>query len=90
MVSVARNETFYDSHEVAASAQLYTLAADIQDAIGLLEANQRKVYKLSREQGLKITDIAEELSISPNAVRGLLNTAIESIHEYILNKGHSL
>ena len=90
VVSVVRNESFYDTDEVPANARLYTLAADIQDAIGSLPADQRRVYELNREQGLKITDIAEELSLSPNAVRGLLNTAIESIHEHILNKGHSL
>jgi RNA polymerase sigma factor (sigma-70 family) len=90
VVSVVRNESFYETTEEPSTARLYTLAADIQDAIGSLPADQRKVYELNREQQLKITDIAEELSISPNAVRGLLNTAIESIHEYISNKGHTL
>jgi RNA polymerase sigma factor (sigma-70 family) len=90
VVSVVRNESFYDTDEVPANAQLYALAADIQDAIGSLPPDQRRVYELNREQRLKITDIAEELSLSPNAVRGLLNSAIESIHEYVLNKGHSL
>jgi len=89
LISVVRNESYYDNHEVSDTAQLYALAADIQDAIGLLGPDQRKVYKLNREQGMKISEIAEELSLSPNAVRGLLNGAMESIHEHVLNKGHN-
>lgn len=89
IISVVRNESYYENHEVSETMQLYTLAADIQDAIGLLGSEQKKVYKLNREQGLKISEIAEELSLSPNAVRGLLNGAMESIHEHVINKGHN-
>ena len=89
VISVVRNEFYYD-HEVPDTMQLYTLAADIQDAIGHLGPDQKKVYRLNREQGMKISEIAEELSLSPNAVRGLLNGAMESIHEDVINKGHNL
>ena len=89
VISVVRNECYYENNEVSDTMQLYTLAADIQEAIGLLGPEQKKVYRLHREQGLKISEIAEELSVSPNAVRGLLNGAVESIHEHIVSKGHN-
>ena len=89
VISVVRNEFYYDEREVPETMQLYNLAADIQDAIGHLGPDQKKVYKLNREQGMKISEIAEELSLSPNAVRGLLNGAMESIHEHVINKGHN-
>ena len=90
VISLVRNESYYDNHELSDTTQLYTLAADIQDAIGQLGPDQKKVYKLNRQQGLKISEIAERLSLSPNAVRGLLNGAMESIHEHLINKDHNL
>lgn len=90
VVSQVRHETYYSHHEVAETAKLYSLAADIQDGIRQLAAEQKQVYKLSRERGLKIPEIAAELSLSPNGVRNILNSAVESIHDHILDKGHAL
>ena len=90
VVSHVRHETFYSHHDVAETTKLYSLAADIQDAIRQLEPEQKKVYKLSRQRGLKIPEIAEELSLSPNGLRNILNSAVESIHDHILDKGHTL
>ena len=45
---------------------------------------------MSREKGLKVPEIAEELSLSPNNIRGLLNSSIETIHDHLQEKGHSL
>jgi RNA polymerase sigma factor (sigma-70 family) len=90
IISVVRHESYYGSNEVFETARLYSLAANFQDAVKELGPQQKKVYTLSREKGLKVPEIADELSLSPNNVRTLLSSSIESIHDYLQNKGHSL
>lgn len=84
------HESRYVDNQVSEHARLYRLAADIQHALNALPQQQKKVYLMSREKHLKVSEIAEELSLSPNLVRNLLNSSFASVHEQLLNKGHSL
>lgn len=83
-------ESQYNGNKVLEHARLYRLAADIQQALNDLPEQQKKVYLMSREKGLKVSEIAEELALSPNLVRNLLNSSFASVHEQLLEKGHSL
>lgn len=89
MSNTVQHEFSYGNNEVVETARLYKLTADIQHAVQELTLSQKKVYKMSREKGLKVPEIAEELSLSPNNVRSLLNSSVESIQDYLQNKGHS-
>jgi RNA polymerase sigma-70 factor (ECF subfamily) len=84
-----QHEFSYQGNQVAETARYYKLATDIQHAVKALTPPQKRVYQLSREKGLKIPEIAEELSLSPNNVRTILNDSVESIDDYLENKGHS-
>ena len=90
IVSIVHQESYYDTNDVVETARFYTLASDIRQAVKQLEVQQRMVYKLSRERGLKVPEIAEELSISPNNVRNLLASSMDTIHDHLESKGHAL
>jgi len=55
----------------------------IDNAVRQLPKQQKKVYKLSRQQGLDYDQIAKELHISRNTVKNHLTEALKSIKEYL-------
>lgn len=89
IINIVRHESHYSNNEVVESARLYKLAVDIHHAIHNLSPEQKKVYRLSREHGMKVPEIADELAISPNNVRNLLNSSVEFLHDYLHEKQHS-
>ncbi|MFT3947612.1 MAG: RNA polymerase sigma-70 factor [Agriterribacter sp.] len=56
-------------------------------AVDQLSAQQKQVYLLSKEAGMKQQEIAEQLNISPQTVKKHLQYAMRSIRAYILSKG---
>lgn len=53
------------------------LECQIQDALNTLPARQLEVYKLSREEGLTLDEIAQQLQISPNTAKNHLVQALK-------------
>lgn len=53
------------------------LESQIQGALTTLPARQLEVYKLSREQGLTLDEIAQQLQISPNTAKNHLVQALK-------------
>jgi RNA polymerase sigma-70 factor (family 1) len=56
----------------------------IRKAVEALPAQQKSVYKLTREDGLSQAEIAGKLSISKNTVRNHMNASLRFIRLYIL------
>jgi len=59
----------------------------VQQAVLGLPAQQKKVYTLSRQQGLSNEEIARQLNLSPNTVRNHLSEALRSIRAFLEQKG---
>ena len=59
----------------------------IEAAISKLPQQQARVFRLSKEQGLKRTEIAEALNISENTVKNHLGEAIRFIKKYLHEHG---
>ncbi len=55
----------------------------IDEAINQLSPQRKKIYVLSREQGLKYEEIAKQLGISRLTVRAHIQQAVSSILEYV-------
>ena len=64
------------------------IKASIARAIVQLSPQRRTIYEMSRNQGLKIDEIAEKLSISPQTVKNVLLTVTRFIREYLMAEGH--
>lgn len=62
----------------------------IRQGMNRLTPAQQRIYRLSREEGLKIPEIAEKLGISANTVKNTLVTSLRSIREYAANEGFTL
>src|SRR5690606_7583121 len=52
-----------------------------QAAVQSLSPQRRAIYEMSRDEGLKIDEIAKRLSISPNTVKSVLQTVLKLIRE---------
>ncbi len=55
----------------------------IEKALVQLPAQQKIIYKLSRQQGLSIDEIAAQLNISPHTVKSHLSKALNFIRTYL-------
>lgn len=62
----------------------------IQEAIYQLPPKRRQIFELHRNQGLKASEIAEELGISVSTVKNSLLSATKSIREFVEKHGHEL
>lgn len=67
-----------------------TLLRVVNEAVQQLPPQAKRIYQLSREKGLKIGEIAEQLNISPNTVKNSLVRSLQSIRQYIERAGHFL
>jgi len=61
---------------------------EISRAIRLLPPQQKKVYQLSREAGLPIAAIAEEMRLSPQSVKNTLGRALKFIRDHLEKAGY--
>ncbi|MBO9572173.1 MAG: RNA polymerase sigma factor [Chitinophagaceae bacterium] len=61
----------------------------LQEALDQLSPQQRQVYILSREQGLKRQQIAEQMNISENTVKTHMSQALKHITAFIQKRAVS-
>ncbi|WP_162946346.1 RNA polymerase sigma factor [Chitinophaga barathri] len=55
----------------------------VGEAVQQLPAQAKKIYKLSREQGLRIPEIAEQLHLSPSTVKNSLVRSLQTIRRHM-------
>lgn len=60
----------------------------VSAAVAQLPPQAKRIYLLSRERGLKIPEIAGELSISPNTVKNSLVRSLQFIRKQLELSGH--
>lgn len=69
---------------------LRELSVLVKEAVATLPEQRRKVYQLSRENGMTIPQIAEVLQLSPSTVKNTLVTALKIIRTYLQERGYLL
>lgn len=79
-VSVTTNQA-EDHLEIQETLQL------IREAVDHLPPRRKKIYQLSREQGLKTQEIADHLQCSPSYVKNTLSAALSYIRGYLITAG---
>ncbi|AXY73206.1 sigma-70 family RNA polymerase sigma factor [Paraflavitalea soli] len=62
----------------------------VKKAVDQLPGQQNKVYRLSREGGLKTSEIASQMGLSEQSVKNTLVRALKFIREYLEKAGYAL
>lgn len=76
-----------EQYETEQAIDLNDTSHILQEAIGLLPPQQKLVYTLCREEGLKYSEAAERLSLSPLTVKTHMQHALRFLRKY-LSKYH--
>ncbi|MDQ0107431.1 RNA polymerase sigma-70 factor (ECF subfamily) [Chitinophaga terrae (ex Kim and Jung 2007)] len=63
------------------------MRAQVTLAVQQLPPQAKRIYLLSREQGLKIPEIAAQLSLSPNTVKNSLVRSLQAIRKHLEHSG---
>lgn len=58
----------------------------IQHAIKLLPEQSQRIFRMNKENGQKISEIANELDIAPQSVKNSLHRSVKQIREYLAGK----
>lgn len=77
-------EPVNSTHEGFALKELNRL---IGEAVNKLPAQRKKIYRMSRDEGKSIPEIASILNISPNTVKNALVASLKFIREYLVKYG---
>jgi RNA polymerase sigma-70 factor (family 1) len=60
----------------------------ISEAIALLPEQRRKIFRMSRDEGMTATEIAAALSVSVQTVHNTVTTALKQIRDYLEAHGY--
>lgn len=76
-----------DDNTTERTVRLNELQKLISEAIQQLPGKRRQIFKLSRNEGMTIAEIAQHLSLSPKTVKNTLYAALADIREYLAAAG---
>jgi RNA polymerase sigma factor (sigma-70 family) len=79
-----------ESNTTVDTIQLNEINHLITDAVDRLPTQRKKIYLMSRGQGLNIPEIAASLNLSPNTVKNALVISLKSIREHLRHHGVTL
>lgn len=65
-----------------------TIKACVGEVISQLSPQRKAIYEMSRKEGLKIYEIAQQLSISPQTVKNVLQLVIKTIRQRLAAAGY--
>lgn len=72
------------------AVQFNLLSNIIREAVHKLPPQQKKIYQLSREHGLKISVIAEQLNLSESTIKNTLGRALQALRQAIEKAGFAI
>jgi RNA polymerase sigma-70 factor (family 1) len=82
--AIARGTDWRDfSNETEEQVLLSETRKVLQDAINRLPPQQKIVYQLCQQEGLKYEEAAKQLNLSANTVQGYMKLAIRSVRAYV-------
>lgn len=75
-----------DANEIISELQFKDLSQHVNSLVEKLTPRQKEIYRLSREKGLSLNEIAVKLNISVNTAKNHLVSAIHYIKSNINNE----
>lgn len=89
-ISIIQEETADVTDDVTNTVIANSLLAALHKAIDNLSPQRRKIYRLSREEGMTIPEIAAATGLSVNTVRNTLSSSLESIRAFLAAEGYAV
>jgi RNA polymerase sigma-70 factor (family 1) len=86
----AGGATGRDDSPVLNELHLKEVSRLVSEAVGRLPHRRRRIYQMSRDEGMKIPEIADALRLSPNTVKNTLVTSLGFIRKYLADRGHEI
>lgn len=80
---LAGQEPLEDHRLPAQQLDMKEMSQLIREAVNKLSPRQQQVYRMSREQGITLNQIATQLGISYDTVREHMNNALKNIRAYL-------
>lgn len=77
------------SDTTASTVRLKELQRLVNEAVARLPEKRRKIFLMSRVDGMTINEIATTLNISPKTVKNTINTALGYVRSYLTAAGES-
>ena len=77
----------YKHNDTEEMMHLHQLTEAIANAVNQLSPQRKRVYEMSRKQGLTIPERAVNLGLSSNTVKNTLISSLQFIREFLLKKG---
>jgi RNA polymerase sigma-70 factor (ECF subfamily) len=78
---VSQNQSYHGAAEGFHASELKQLSGDIDKAIAELPEQMRKIFELSRYEGLKYTEIASRLNLSVKTVETQMSRALVKLRQ---------
>ena len=82
------SKRFQNIENLEADLQLRELKRHVQEAVRQLPVARRRIYQLSREEGMSRDEIASHLQISPSTVKNSIGSALKFIREHLEKAGY--
>lgn len=79
-----------ESNSTVDTIHLNDVSYLVKEAIDRLPAQRKKIYQMSRTDGMNIPEIAEALDLSPNTVKNALVISLKTIREHLNKHGIAL
>jgi RNA polymerase sigma-70 factor (ECF subfamily) len=70
-------------------AHLADIRRVIGEAVARLPEQRRRIYRMSRDEGIRIQEIADTLSITPRTVKNVLTISLKEIREHLAASGYT-
>lgn len=86
---IAASDSLSDARDVAEESRIdmKALAGIIRNTVTSFPPQRRLIYEMSREEGLKPSEIAERLGLSVSTVKNTLLSAVKAIREKVGEAG---
>jgi RNA polymerase sigma-70 factor (family 1) len=75
------------NNEVEEAIGFTETAYNLAKAVKRLPPQTRMIFKLNKEEGMKISEIANYLQLSPQTVKNMLGTALKKVKAYLRQQG---
>jgi RNA polymerase sigma-70 factor (family 1) len=87
-ISALHQQTSGATDQVQDSASLSEITRLVGEAVARMPGQRQRIYRLSREAGMKPQAIAAELSLSVSTVKNVLVLALKEIRSHLAESGH--